>query len=177
MERFHELIRYDPATGHFYWIALPPCQNTRAKKREIGSRADIAHQEGVHTYRVINLFGRQWRAHRLAWWYVHGVYPAALVDHKNNDPADNRIDNLRLATEAQNSRNTKLSKTNTSGYKGVYWCSYRNRWRAAITINSKPVQLGRFKTPEEAHAAYCAAAARLHGEFANSGIGLINQSV
>jgi HNH endonuclease/AP2 domain len=88
-----------------------------------------------------------------------------VVDHINGDTLDNRHQNLRWATRAENLRNRKIGKNNTSGYKGVSWVKSANRWRAKITLNGKVHYLGEFKAASEAHAAYCKASAELHGEF------------
>ena len=87
------------------------------------------------------------------------------------DPAatlDNRRSNLRICTAMQNNRNRRKPRNNTSGFKGV--SLNRNKWRALLQIGKSPsrtsVNLGRFDTPEEAYAAYCEGANRIHGEFA-----------
>jgi hypothetical protein len=92
-----------------------------------------------------------------------------LVDHKNGNPLDNRRSNLRFATYIQNSMNSGLRKNNISGFKGASFDKRKKMWKASIMHNRKNKFLGYFDTPEEAHAAYCAAAVRLVGEFANFG--------
>jgi len=95
--------------------------------------------------------------------------PNKKVDHKDGNGLNNTRDNLRVATEAQNKRNQKKYKNNTSGYKGVTF-SRNNRgskkWTARVQLDGKSHFLGHFVTPEEAYSAYCAGAVRLHGEFA-----------
>jgi len=92
--------------------------------------------------------------------------PESHIDHINCNGLDNRKSNLRLATQAENMRNRKRQKNNTSGYKGVR--KARKGWRAAIDHEGVKYQLGTFSTAETAHAAYCAAAQRLHGSFART---------
>jgi hypothetical protein len=89
-----------------------------------------------------------------------------FVDHVNSDTLDNRKCNLRVATRGQNAANQRLSRKNTSGFKGV--TPVGNKWQAQIGISGRRIYLGLFNTPELAHAAYCAAAARHFGEFARS---------
>lgn len=95
------------------------------------------------------------------------VSGAPCVDHRNGDGLDNRRGNLRPATFADNARNARIRKDNTSGFKGVKLMS--GRWYAQIRVNRKRHHLGMFATPEEAHTAYCRAAAHHFGEFANFG--------
>jgi len=91
------------------------------------------------------------------------------IDHINHDRLDNRKDNLRLVTNAQNSKNRKISGRNTSGYKGVYYHNrpLRKRWHAQIYADGKNMFLGYFVTKEEAAFAYNEAAIKYHGEFSN----------
>ncbi len=87
------------------------------------------------------------------------------IDHQDGDGLNNRRGNLRYATKSQNSQNQRLSKSSTSGLKGVCWHKARCKWRAAIRVNSKRTYLGHHDTIEAAYAAYVEASARLHGEF------------
>lgn len=89
-----------------------------------------------------------------------------MVDHRDLNQLNNRRDNLRLATNGQNRANTARQKNNTSGYKGAYWRKDQQRWRAIIRVNGRNISLGNYSTAQEAHAAYCEAAKKHHGEFA-----------
>lgn len=95
--------------------------------------------------------------------------PNEMADHINGSTLDNRRSNLRIATNAQNQMNKGAQPNTSSGLKGVHWFSPRNKWRALITVDGKQKYLGLFTTKEAAHAAYCEAAVKLHGEFANFG--------
>jgi hypothetical protein len=173
-EQLRELLHYDPDTGIFRWregidhwrAGLPA--GTLYKQRPNGpSRVAI----GIGTtseskYKVIGVRKRVYRAHRLAWLYVYGEWPDREVDHINNDPTDNRIVNLRLATFSENAMNRGLRANNTSGVKGVSWSKKSSRWLAHIGINGKLHHLGLFDTIEEARAVREEAARRLHGAFA-----------
>ena len=90
------------------------------------------------------------------------------VDHINGDTLDNRKSNLRLCTHAENMRNRKMQKNNTSGYKGVYWGKKINKWRSKIRHNWVVIALGDYETAEEAARVYDAAAIKLFGPFAKT---------
>lgn len=92
-----------------------------------------------------------------------------LVDHKNHCTLDNRRFNLRVCTRSENCRNSIKPSTNKSGFKGVFWEKCAGKWRARIMSEGKKIHLGLFESPSEAHLAYCEAAKKLHGEFANFG--------
>lgn len=87
-------------------------------------------------------------------------------DHKDGNGLNNRRSNLRECSSSQNKRNTRRRLDNTSGYKGVHWNVRCARWQAYIKSAGIKKHLGYFDTPEEAHAAYAAAAGQVHGTFA-----------
>lgn len=91
-------------------------------------------------------------------------------DHISRNTLDNRRGNLRPCTNAENSKNRNLNRNNKSGFKGVYWHERRQRWMAQICADGKQIDLGRFKTKEEAARAYNEAANRLHGDFASPNV-------
>lgn len=103
-----------------------------------------------------------------------GARPGQVVDHINRDRLDNRRENLRLCTIAENSRNTRLlPRHNTSGFRGI--CRFRSGWIATIKVAGKSIYLGKFRAPEDAARAYDKAAAELHGDFATLNFGGVSQ--
>lgn len=88
------------------------------------------------------------------------------MDHINTIRSDNRIANLREATNSQNNFNSPMKPNNTSGFKGVSWSKREGKFKAQIAANGVRMVLGSFDSPEEASEAYKSAAAKLHGEFA-----------
>lgn len=171
MEHLKEWLRYEPDTGHFYWIKQP----TIARGRRVGTRADYKDRVNSKHYRCFCVLNKKYRAHRVAWFFIHGTPPTTHIDHANGDGEDNRSTNLRAATRADNNRNMLIPSHNTSGFKGVQFRRDMNAWRAVIYVDNKCRHVGTFKTKELAHEAYVAAAVRLHGEFANTGTGPVNQ--
>lgn len=105
--------------------------------------------------------GKYYYLHRFIWLYHNGVWPE-IVDHLDRDVANNKIENLRIATPAESSCNR--TEHNSSGFRGVD--KFNNRWRAKIRFNNKHYYIGYFDTPEEASAAYKKRAIELHKEFA-----------
>jgi hypothetical protein len=101
------------------------------------------------------------RLHRL----LMNPGPGEQVDHRNHNGLDNRRENLRLATAAQNAANAR-PKRNRPGYKGVNWHKRNQKWRAYITVDRKYIHLGVFEDPWEAAQAYNTAALEAWGEFA-----------
>lgn len=89
-----------------------------------------------------------------------------FVDHRNRNPLDNRRENLRFCSPAQNQWNKGRQSNNTSGFKGVYFDSRKCRWRARIRVYGRRTSLGSHASPEEASQAYAEAAAKFHGNFA-----------
>ena len=151
-ERLREVLHYDPETGVFTW-------RVRAGHAKIG---DVAGGYDGRGYRVIGVDGALYRAHRLAWLYTTGAWPADQIDHINGARDDNRFANLREATHRENGQNRTAHPFNTSGHPGVCWHKAAQKWMAQIRTSQKHRYLGLFSTPEEAAAAYVEAKRRLH---------------
>jgi hypothetical protein len=167
-EKLRELLHYNPDTGIFTWKKRPAHkgQDMTWNARFAGKRAGtIQKKEG---YRRIRIHSHDYQEHCLAWLYMTGEWAADMVDHANLIRSDNRWDNLRSATGSENCANAKLSSRNTSGFKGVCWYRAYSKWRAQIMVRGKHVTIGYFSNPEEAHAAYVAAAEKYFGKFARA---------
>ena len=169
-----ELLEYDPDTGVFTWKkrAVKHFQNERHANiwnaKHAGKRAGwIAVRRTRNTdYRVIEILGRNYPAHRLAWLSIHGVWPPGEIDHRDGNGLNNQLANLRVATRAENARNMGTRKNNTSGLKGVHWDKAREKWLAQIMVKGRHIYLGRFDTAQAAHLVYLEAAKHHFGEFA-----------
>lgn len=105
-----------------------------------------------------------YRVHRLIWLW-HGYKLPKMLDHINGDKSDNRIENLREATRAQNEYNKPIRKTNKSGYKGVYWNKQSNKWRVRLKINNKHTDFGQFDDIELAGLVATEVRSKYHGAF------------
>ena len=151
--RLKECLDYDPETGVFTW-KIRKSYNTKV--------GGAAGGKGANRYHSIAVDGVQYATHRLAWLYVHGVWPIDQIDHINGDKLDNRLANLREANNSVNQQNIPIQKNNTSGYTGVSWNKRLNKWIAQIYSNGKNHFLGSFNNPVDANAARVIAKMRFH---------------
>ncbi len=157
------ILNYDPDTGIFIWKVS---NSNRAKAGNIAGCLWINPQRPEHKYYRIMINGKLYRLHRIAYYYITGIDPAEKeVDHKNGNTLNNRFENLRLATLANNRKNRKENKNNTSGFKGVVWNKPNKKWQAQITLNNKQTTLGYYKTKFYAALVYARAAKKYFGEF------------
>lgn len=99
--------------------------------------------------------------HRL----ILGAQKGEEVDHEDCDGLNNRRNNIRVATKAENMHNRRISIANSSGVKGVSLSRNRRKWVARIRLNRTEHYLGTFNRLEDAAAAYAAASVKLHGDF------------
>ena len=152
-DELRALVDYNPETGEFF-------RKTAAGGYPTGSRMGRVGNRG---YLRIGVAGRCYLAHRLAWMYVHATWPAAGLDHRDGDPLNNRLANLREATQAANNQNrAKQRSPTTSRFLGVDYRKATGLWRARIKLAGEHYYLGAFPTQEEAYAAYLRAKAVLH---------------
>lgn len=147
--------RYEPETGHFF------------KRDEIWPDRLVGKSKNRDSYRKVTIDGIKYYAHRLAWFYVHGYWPDK-IDHIDHDKANNRICNLRSVDPQTNSRNARLSSSNKSGYTGVCFDAWSQKWLASIVVDGKNINLGRFVDPESANLARLEASNR-YGFHENHG--------
>ena len=105
----------------------------------------IAGSINKNNYINLGIEKKRYYAHRIIWEMHNGTIPDGYqVDHINGIRSDNRIDNLRIVRNSENSKNQKRKSTNKSGMTGVSWDTQTQRWRAHITVNGKMISLGRY---------------------------------
>jgi hypothetical protein len=149
-QRLRELLHYDPATGIFTW---------RIGRRS-ALKAGCFRSDG---YLYITVDGRQRLSHRLAWLWMTSDWPSGTIDHIDGNPSNNRFENLRDVTIAENIQNRRKARVDSkTGVLGVSFDKRRNKFRAAIKFEGRRLYLGQFVTAESAHAAYVEAKRRLH---------------
>jgi hypothetical protein len=156
-DRLKQVLAYNRETGIFTW------RKTLGRCRA-GAEAGTIRTNG---YRYIGVDGVHYLAHRLAWLYEHGSWPASDLDHRDRRRTNNAISNLREVIGAGNQGNSGIWATNTSGYRGVYHDRRRGTWNAYIRRQNRKHHLGCFGSPEAAAAAYDRAAIEHFGDFAS----------
>lgn len=154
------LLAYDPETGDFTWLVRPSYR---------AAPGNLAGSLTAQGYRCIQIAGRKYKAHRLAWFYTTGEWPAHDIDHRDEDKANNRWLNLRPATRSQNMLNKGSRSDNKSGIKGVSWDRRRGLWHAQLQTRGRKIHVGHYVDKGEAAMAIHNARTQHHGEFANHG--------
>ena len=159
-----ELLTYNPDTGKLYWKERSEKKYYKNYKismkkwnlRWAGKEAftTISYREtgkigGLHG----GFFNKDFRAHRIAWLIYYGEWPKNQIDHINQDPTDNRIENLRDVTQLENLKNQALRSNNKSGYIGVHFEKSKQKYRVRVQINNSKKHIGYYNTIEEAVAA------------------------
>lgn len=147
-----EHLHYNPDTGVFTWLV------SRGKSKF----GKVAGSINTYGYTRIQIFNKTYLAHRLAFLYEYGIFPKECVDHRNGVRTDNRMCNLREATNLENAQNLPLRVKNKSGFTGVCFHIRDKKWVSQIKINGKMKHLGYFDDPELASQAYIEAKRNIH---------------
>lgn len=143
-----KFFRYDPLSGILY-------------RRLANSEKECKTLVGGYLTTRFN--GERYLVHILC-FILHYGYQPEIVEHKDTNKLNNKVDNLRPASYCENNSNVGLRKDNTSGYKGVY--KHGSSWRAQIYCKGKKYAKSGFKTPEDANEYLTTLRKELHGEFA-----------
>ena len=145
--------------GNLYWKI-----NKRSKMKN--KKAGYITSTG---YVHVRIDGKTYVAHRLIWVYHNGSFGDMEIDHINRTKNDNRIENLRLATKAQNRQNVGIRKDNSTGYKGVSYRKDTKKWRVQVGVSGKQITFGYFDDIELAALVATMAREKYHGDFFNHG--------
>lgn len=148
-----EMFLYEPETGFLRW------KDARSNMIK-NSKAGCKNASG---YLIVSINSKSHRVQRVIWMYIFGHIPDGFyIDHINGNKTDNRLCNLRLATNSQNQQNRPAPQNNSSGYRGVTWHKQANKWMARICHHGKREMLGLFETAEEAYEAYKSKASEIY---------------
>ena len=159
VEELKRNLSYDPDTGVF--MRLPVTGVIGFRSDLVGKTAGSPHNSG---YISLQVCGRKYLAHRLAWMYMTGEFPKNFIDHKNGIRTDNRFSNLRDVTRAVNSENRGISNLIGASYHKA-----TGMWRARIGVNGSRVFIGYYDNAVDAHAAYVDAKYKLHKGWVRCG--------
>lgn len=147
-----DLLEYNRKTGELLW------------KKSLGRAkpGSVAGYTDTNGYVRLCIKGRMYLAHRIAWLMTHGEWPKNSIDHVNGIKHDNRIENIRSASQLENCQNRQVNRNNKTGFPGVDFHKRSGKFRAKIGYQFKAIHLGYFDNPQDAHKAYLAAKKTIH---------------
>jgi hypothetical protein len=154
MTNWHYFFEY--RAGDLYWKV------DRGRRKVKGLRVGQVNNKG---YRIARIEGKTVLVHRIIFFLFHGYVPT-VVDHVDGDPSNNRIENLRECTHAQNQYNRKIDARNKTGVKNVYWHGRDRLWVVRMKLSGKVRQFGCYKDIDLAELVAIEARNKYHGEFA-----------
>jgi hypothetical protein len=137
-ELLDKFFHYDD--GKLYWKISPQ------QRVKVGDEVGCLSSEGYIKIRFLN---KPYGIHRIIFFMFNGTWPE-MIDHIDGNKSNNRIENLRSATNQQNQWNTGLIKDNKSGHKGVCFNKQINKWYVSATLNKKQIGLGYYSDLSEA---------------------------
>ena len=156
-DELSKYLKYNPETGVGTWI-VSPCNRIKS--------LTIAGCYNRMGYLDIKYKNKLYRGHRLFWYLQTKKDPSHFtIDHIDQNKANNKFCNLRLATHTQQCQNVFIYKNNTTGVRGIRWREFRQRYEARIVFDGKRIQLGSFRTFDQAVAARQSKELELYGEF------------
>jgi hypothetical protein len=138
-----KVLRYEPNTGLLFWTGEA---HQSLRNKQAGTPNHLGY--------IIVLFkGKPYKAHRLAWFLTHGVWPSQMIDHIDGNTSNNALSNLRDVDNKTNQCNRHKARLDSkSGLMGA--SPFRNKWKAQIKRNGVIKYLGLYDTALEAHEAY-----------------------
>jgi hypothetical protein len=162
-EQLHDLFEYREDGNLIRRVAVrgPGGQIGRA----IGSMSNGGKGRPEKKYMTTKIAGQHYYVHKLIYLYHHGYAPEQ-VDHINRNALDNRIENMRAATNSQNCSNRRLFKNNTSGFRGVSWDKIHKKWASYVSFGGKRKTLGFYDDLHEAAKRSESARNEFHGDYA-----------
>jgi hypothetical protein len=153
LQELKRVLRYDRQTGHFHWKIHLHGRGGMIYPGDVAGAYKDGYTQIIFTYGKRH----QWRAHRLAWWFMTGRKPAKGMDieHKDGNRSNNRWKNLAEVSRTKNMLNLKdgLRSNNKSGHRGVSWRKDTSKWHARIKIKGQIIMLGDYAELSQAVAA------------------------
>jgi hypothetical protein len=135
-------------------------------QRNAGKDAGCFAANEGRVYYGVRIGSFRYKAHRIVFALSRGFDPLGMdVDHIDGNGGNNAISNLRIATRAENARNSGIYANNKSGVRGVFWDHQAQKWRSRIKVNGREIHIGYFRDRKTAQSAYEAAAREAFGQF------------
>lgn len=153
----HQIFEYKD--GELFW---------KIKKGSIRPNTKAGSLDKANNRFHVQINRKFYKLHRIIYLMHYGYLPKE-IDHKDGNPSNNKVENLREANSSQNNYNQKIRKNNTSGVKGVTWDKNRQKWHVQVICNKKPVFQCRFDDLELAELVAQEARDKYHGKFARHG--------
>lgn len=183
LEFLKKIAEYCPDTGVVKWKDRGPELFPKAGDwaQHVSSRwqkfraGNVVGTKTQYGYLTTYIDKKTYFVHRLAWALHYGEWPKGQIDHINGVKDDNRIENLRDVCSSVNAKNKRKSRRNSSGFIGVDYVKKSKRWRARISTGGRRIEIGQYKTPEEAAKAY-EAVKQSFGFHPNHGKSIDNQN-
>ena len=176
VEYLRQVLEY--RDGKLFWLERPrehfksdaswKYSKTRFSGTEAGHLGHSKRGNVTVDRHLVNIDGSHIYRSLIVWALHHGQWPKHLIDHKDQNTLNDKIENLRECTKSLNGANQKIKSNNKSGFKGVFRLE-SGRFLASIMVNRKTYYLGRYDTAEEAADVYAEAAKEHFGEFAYTG--------
>ncbi len=172
-ELYRSVFDYDPATGSLTWKKELPSGLYKREADRLAMQSKLGGKPAGYFNShcgsaYVNCFGKMRKLHRIIWEMHHGpIAHGILIDHRDGDPANNRMDNLREASKSTNGMNRGCNKGSKTRMKGVFLDARDGVFFAEITVMKDKKYLGRFPTKGLAAVAYAKASIRYHGQFSN----------
>ena len=155
-EELSEYLKYNPETGIGTWTVT---RGNQVKSQTVAGCYGGGYLHIMYKHKL-------YKGHRLFWYLQTKKDPGRFsIDHIDQNKANNKFCNLRLATQAQQSQNILIHKNNTTGVRGIRWRESKQRYEARIVFHGKRIQLGSFRTFDQAVAARQSKELELYGEF------------
>jgi hypothetical protein len=147
LEELKANVSYNSQSGEFTRL-----KNTTRESVGAITGSDFVNQDGMN-YTQVSVCGGRYYAHRLAWFYVYGIWPIEQIDHIDHNGKNNSLCNLREVSNSQNQKNRRIGKNNRSGVIGVSFYKKTSTWQAYVNVNKRLIHLGFFPLFEDAVAA------------------------
>jgi len=136
VEFLKDRFDYDPETGKLFWKEINQINTNLRRSQFAGKEAGYEYQGYIY----VRIGKSNYLSHRICYAIYNEEFPKGIIDHIDGNKKNNKIENLRVCTPAENAKNAKRYLTNKSGITGVRWDKKDNAWRVQIGSNDGKVQ-------------------------------------